>query len=66
MHYSDGCHDWRHGFDAGDPRIATRNTRHSAVAGSLDPDAPLTFLDYADGRDPVMAVIASLLGAPAG
>jgi hypothetical protein len=72
VHYSDGYHDWRHGFDPDDernranPRIAAVNARHSAAAGSLDPNSviPLTFRDYAAGRDPVMERALLVLGAP--
>ena len=72
VHYSDGYHDWRHGYDADDernranPRIAAVNARYSAAAGNLDPDPviPLTFRDYAAGRDPVMEQIRPVLDAP--
>ncbi len=71
IHYSDGYHDWRDGFDAADPRyrsnprIATVNERYSAAAASLEPDIPvgLTFTDYAAGRDPGMAAVRSALAA---
>jgi hypothetical protein len=73
VHYSDGYHDWRHGYDPDDernranPRIAAVNARYSAAAGSLEPDPviPLTFRDYAAGRDPVMEHILSVLNIPA-
>lgn len=73
VHYSDGYHDWRHGYDPDDernranPRIAAVNARYSAAAGNLEPDPviPLTFRDYAAGRDPVMEHILSALNAPA-
>ena len=76
IHYSDGYHDWRNGFDLEDPRyranprIAAVNKRYSVAAGNLDPaeSIPLTFSDYAAGRDPVMEEIRSLLNttAPSG
>lgn len=73
IHYSDGYHDWANGFapegprHQANPRIALVNERHSVAAGSLDPDVsiPLTFGDYAAGRDPIMAKLPSLLGATA-
>lgn len=69
IHYSDGYHDWRNGFDQLDPRnrtnhrIAAVNKRYSAAAGDLDlvETIPLRFADYAAGRDPVMARLPSLL-----
>ena len=73
VHYCDGYHDWRHGYDADDernranPRIAAVDARYSAAAGNLDPDPviPLTFRDYAAGRVPVMEQIRPVLDAPA-
>ncbi len=55
IHFSDGNHDWRNGYDPADsrnranPRIAAVNERYSVAAGSLDPavSIPLTFDDYA-------------------
>ena len=69
VHYSDGYHDWRHGYDAqnpryrANPRIAAVNRRYSAAAGSLAPMQmfPLTFHDFATGHDPVMAAMPFLL-----
>jgi len=70
IHYSDGYHDWRNGYQTDDPRyrtnprIAELNRRFSVAAGSLDPDVrvPLRFADYAAGRDPAMAKVYSILG----
>lgn len=69
IHYSDGYHDWANGFDPADsrnranPRIAALNQRYSAAAGDLEPSiqVPLTFADYAAGRDPVMERVKTLL-----
>ena len=74
IHYSDGFHDWRNGFDPEDPRnranarIAAMNARHSAAAASLEPDVlvPSTFADYAAGRDAVISYLDSLLRAGGG
>ena len=65
VHYSDGYHDWRDGYDGADPRyrfnprVAAYNQRYSAAAGSLEPDivAPLTFGDFLAGHDPAMEAI---------
>ena len=73
IHFSDGYHDWRDGYDPADPRnranprIAAVNKRYSVAARSLDPavSIPLTFHDYAEGRDPVMEEITSLLSTTA-
>ena len=69
VHYADGYHDWRDGYDPADPRyrfnprVAAYNRRYSAAAGSLDPDitAPLTFRDYLAGRDPALEAIRDAL-----
>ena len=68
VHYADGYHDWRDGYDEGDPRyrfnprVAAYNQRYSAAAGSLEPDvaAPLTFDDFLAGRDPALEAIRLL------
>ena len=63
--------DWRHGTRPKDtryrcdPERAAANLTYSAAAGDLDPDleAPLTYADYAAGRDPAMAALEELLNA---
>ena len=69
IHYSDGYHDWRNGYNEDDPRYrsnsrnASLNQRFSVAAGSLEPSIriPLRFDDYAAGHDPVMSKVRSIL-----